>query len=927
VVLAALLLNANRPVSVERLVDILWGESPPSSARVTVQNYVRRIRVGSSRAANDELIETTAEGYRAVVASDQLDLLRFEDLVGRARSARAVDEARTAVTCYRDALSLWTGEPLPDLVRWLAPEVSWLTDLHLTVVEEWAEFELASGDEMTMGRENSRPDLVGQLSVFAAKWPLRESLRSHLMRALHAEGRTADALSEYAKARTTLVSELGVEPGPKLRAAHREVLRGGTGELGQRLTPSQLPRGISLLAARERAVADLDALLDTGSFAAGAIAVVTGTAGVGKTTLAVHWAQRIADRFPDGNLFVNLRGYDVVGLPVRPEEALRGFLQALGVAEEAVPKNTEAMAGLYRSVLADRRVLVVLDNAADAEQVRPLLPGAGDCVTVVTSRDRLLSLTVVDEAGSTHLELLTEAESMSLLRGRLGGGRVEAEPGAVSEIVARCAGLPLALSIAAARVAADPQLPLATLAAHLANPGRSSLDVLRFGDRTTELRSVLSRSTDVLDEEVARVFRLLGLHPGPDFTAESTAHLVARSQRQAHVWLDDLCRASLLIEHRPGRYSFHDLLRSHAMELAADHEALEEQTAALRRFFGHLLDTASIALNAIYPPWTAPGHPGSPSAARTSPDDCSQPIGSDERMDPNLARAWLNEEDGVVAAAIQKAAEWPGLEGYAWRLAKALTYCQSGRGLLGEAIAILEISLAACLRTDDRAGEASVRRGLGQNYMRQGLYADAERELRASQDLRHDADASVRGVGLLCLAGIQELLGDRVGALDRRRVALALLKEAGDDLGVAMAENDIGWGLTLGGRHDQALDHCLGSLAIFRALGNRLGIASTLDSLGHIYLHLGRHADAITSYVEAVGIIQEEKRYFHLTNILDHLGAAYHSAGDHGAARSAWQLALDLLEELGHPNAAVVRSKLDPSAPKVAGGSTFDSSD
>ncbi|MGL5824579.1 MAG: AfsR/SARP family transcriptional regulator [Nocardioides sp.] len=911
VLLAVLLFNANRSVSVEALIAAIWGETPPRTARVTVQNYIRRLRAVLDVDIEDRLIETTAAGYRLTVATDEVDLLRFIDEIGSAQSATSAGRTDVAIKHYRAGLAMWRDEPIPDLARagWLRSEVSELVESHLAAVEEWADLELAADRSAGGGAE-----LIAALTGLIAHWPLRESLRALLMRALYASGRTADALAEYTKARLTLVNELGVEPGPQLLAAHQHVLGGHRMEPGRHLVPAQLPPMVPELTGRDNALAELDRLLD-GHLGWGgnqcAIAAVSGTAGVGKTALAVHWAHQVAHRFPDGQLYVNLRGFDPAGLPVRPDEALRGFLTALGVVDQAVPDTVPAQSALFRSLVADRELVIVLDNAAGAEQVRPLLPGAGGCVTVITSRDRLLALVAANGATSVRLDLLAEESSVELLRRRAGAQRIDAEPDAAREIATHCAGLPLALAIAAARIAADPHLPLATLAGELADPARQSLDVLRSGDRSTELREVLSWSTQALEPEAARVFRLLGLHPGPDFTPQATAHLVERDEQQTHALLDDLCRAHLLVELRPGRYSFHDLLRAHAAELAARHETSDDQTAALRRLFEHLLITSAAASSIVDPRRRGLYQQVRRSSVRPpAPSLASEPC-SGAHMDRAAAQSWLTHQTFVLSVAIQRAAELPGLEGFAWRLNSTTSFHRTGCGQLKESIRLHEIALSACLRLADQIGEAEARLGLGATYTYLGSFDAAARELRAAHRLALDAgDQLLEAHVHERQCALMDRTGDARGALDQSLVSLAAFREIGDDFAAATAENNLGWCLTLLGDHKAALAYCERALAFNRKVDDQIALATCLDSLGRIYLHLGRHAESIESYVEAVAIVQEEGRHLQLSEYIWHLGDAYHTTGDHQAARSSWQGSLDLLEELDHPNAAVLRAKL-----------------
>ncbi len=897
VVLVALLLAAGRSLSTERLVDSIWGEAPPATARVTLQNYVKRLRAGLGA----DCIETTAEGYRIAVTRDQLDLHQFRDHVDRARLATNAGDTGQAVECYRSALTLWRGDPLPDLQGsgWLESEISLLVDSQLQVTEEWAAAELASGGSA---------ELVGPLTVLARRWPLRESLRALLIRALHGCGRTADGLAEYTSARTALVEELGVDPGEQLSAAHRRVLGATTIESAPRPRPAQLPAVTPWLVGRADALARLDQLIDGGEAAhalagnrAGAIAAISGTAGVGKTSLAVHWAHHAAHRFPDGQLYVDLRGYDPTGPPMDPGEALLGFLTALGVAGQAMPSDAAARAALFRTLVATRRMLVVLDNARDAEQVRPLLPGIGGCMAVVTSRDRLTSLVAADGARPIDLDLLTPAEAVDLLRHRLGSDRVEADPGAVRALADHCARLPLALSIAAARVSHS-RLSVAELAAQLTDPRRGPLELLRSGDRGTDVRDVLSWSTDALDSETARVFRLLGLHPGPDFTPEATAHLVDRDQRHTHALLDDLTRAQLLIEHRPDRYAFHDLLRAHAIELTAGHDTREDQQAAIRRLLDQLTDVAVDAHAAICPSSVFAVRPP---RSRATTDGGSQ-VG-----DLFAAREWLRREDRVVAAAIRHSSKRPGFGRSTWPLVFCTGFERIGRGELTENLALHHLALTAVIRSGDGIGEAWIRLGLGSSHAYLGSFTEAERELQTAHDLaRDEGDTGLHAQAHVRLTACHDRQGDIAAALRHSQAALDIYGDSDHEIAVAAAQNSLGFCLSRAGEHDRALPHCVEALAAFRRWGDRQGMAATLDSLGHIHLHLGQHLEAIGSYVEAVEVLAETGRHLQLAEVVWHLGDAYDATDDRAAAHASWQSSLDLLEQLDHPSADVLRAKL-----------------
>jgi NB-ARC domain len=424
------------------------------------------------------------------------------------------------------------------------------------------------------------------------------------------------------------------------------------------VAPRQLPPAVRHFAGRKAELAALAGqLLEAADTVV--ISAVGGTAGVGKTALAVYFAHQVADHFPDGQLYVNLRGFDPTGLPVAPAEAIRGFLDAFGVPAERLPVAVEAQAALYRSVLAGRRVLVVLDNARDAEHVRPLLPGSPGCMVLVTSRNQLTSLIAADGARPVDLDLLTIAEARQLLACRLGADRVAAEAPAVEEIITCCARLPLVLSIVAARAATHPQFPLASLADELRG-ARGSLHAFPAGDAAADPRAVFSWSYQQLSPQAARLFRLLGLHPGPDISTHAAASLAASPTGQARAWLCELTRAHLVTERSPGRFAFHDLLRAYAVEQACAHDTEDEQKAAISRVLDHYLytaGTASFLLHRRTRALTLPPPP--PEVLPEEPPDFA------------AGWAWLDTEYPVLLAAIEQAAAI-GRDARVWQLAWTL---------------------------------------------------------------------------------------------------------------------------------------------------------------------------------------------------------------------------------------------------------------
>jgi DNA-binding SARP family transcriptional activator len=578
IVLGALLAQANQVVSFEQLTEVVWDGAGPPGARPTLRNYVKRLRQILGPAVGGR-IRTHDPGYLIEVTEAELDLLRFTQLCRSGGAAVRAGSWERAETALAEALQLWRGPALVDIPSdaLRRDEVPRLEQLRLQAVEWRLEAQLQLGLHV---------ELVPQLQGLVAQHPLHERFYAQLMLACYRAGRRADALAVYHDGRRLLIDELGVEPGPELRSLQQRILAGdlplwtpppaesgltpgvppatliasdgalaGAGAAGSGLAsmpPRQLPPISRYFAGRTAELNALDALLDQVAPDGGAVVIsaIGGTAGVGKTALALHWAHRVAARFPDGQLYVNLRGFDPSGTPVPPADAIRGFLDALQVPPAAIPADPQAQAGLYRSLLATRRFLIVLDNARHAQQVRPLVPGAPGCLVVVTSRSRLTGLVASEGAYALTLDLLTEAEASELLAQRLGGRRLADEPEARSELIRLCARLPLALSITTARAAMDPDLSLAAVAAELRE---ARLDALTTGEVAMDVRAVLSWSCQNLSGPGAQMFRLLAVHPGPDIGAAAAASLAGLPLPQARTVLAELTGAHLIEETAPGR--------------------------------------------------------------------------------------------------------------------------------------------------------------------------------------------------------------------------------------------------------------------------------------------------------------------------------------------------------------------------------------
>jgi len=624
IVLATLLLGHGSTISAASLAEALWDVSPPPNAPAVIRTYVMRLRrtlgpVGARIAGRPSgwIVE--------LLRPEEFDLDEAESLWRAARLAAGAGQWQEVSSALSRALSLWRGEALTDVPSaFLARrELDRLDELRLQLTQARIDADLQ------LGRHD---ELVAELRRLAAEYPLREHIRAQLMLACYRCGDQAAALAVYQDAYRTLAEELGVEPGRELREMHQrmlaadpalaapvlqqETIQTTPGPPQQLLTrppvPRQLPDAPASFTGRAAELSALSAIAGEPVGLAGTVVVtaIGGMAGIGKTALALHWAHQVSNRFPDGQLYAGLRGFDPSGQPATAAEAIRGMLGALGVPADQIPPDLDAQAGLYRTLLTGRRMLIMLDNARDEQQVRPLLPAAEGCLVIVTSRNRLTGLAATHAARLLTVDLLTTGEARALLAARLGRARAAAEPAAISELAELCARLPLALVIVAARAAARPVQPLAALAAELRDASRR-LDGLDDRDPATSVRGVFSRSYQQLTPSAARMFRLLGVHPGPDVTAPAAASLAATPLPQASAALAELTATHLITEHSPGRYALHDLVRAYAAEQAHAEESADDLHAATGRLLDHYLHTANpSALQSSVPtPWCTENRP------------------------------------------------------------------------------------------------------------------------------------------------------------------------------------------------------------------------------------------------------------------------------------------------------------------------------
>lgn len=651
--LTVLLLRPNQRVSGNRLTMALWGDKPPPSAPGVLRTYVTGLRKSLQLGGSGELpwLATEPGGYRLALEPSDLDLAVFDDLLAHGQRALAAGNAASAARLLSSALALWRGMPAEDVAldSDSTAILIGLPERRITAEEALADAELALGNHA---------DLIGRLRVLVAEQPLRERLCGQLMLALYRVGRKAEALEEFRALRRRMIDQLGVEPSARLRGLQREILAEVPPPAPALLAvvPRQLPPDIADFSGRDAQLRRVAGLLPAGADRQPPpVVVITGMAGVGKTTLAVHFAHQVADRFPDGQLCLDLHGYaDIEPMPAA--EALRRLLRVLGARR--VPGDPDEAAAMYRTLLAGKRMLILLDNAGTASQVRPLLPASPGCLVLVTSRSRLPGLLARTGAVPVTVGPFAESEGMDLLRKILGGPRLAAEPAAAAAIVAHYSGLPLALRIAAEHATYRPRLTLGGLAGELAAE-QDRLRVLTFDAASdTTVRSVFSWSYRGLPPDAARAFRLLGLHPGPEASTPAAAALIGGTVTEAARALDALAGAHLLDEAAAGRYRFHDLLLAYAVERAAADETPRERAAAIRRVLLWYLYTAEAADRVLTP---ARRH----APLETPPQESGQPLAF---SDDAQALAWCATEHGNLVAAVAAAAE-AGADDIARRLA------------------------------------------------------------------------------------------------------------------------------------------------------------------------------------------------------------------------------------------------------------------
>ncbi|MEU9692933.1 AfsR/SARP family transcriptional regulator [Amycolatopsis japonica] len=966
ILLGVLLARANQPVPVDVLTGALWGDRRDPRHAQRLQLHVHRLR---GVLAEPERLSFGEAGYRLRVLPGELDSERFASLFEEAREVADEDPQRT-VDVLRGALGLWQGDPFRDVdVPLLADWAQRLAELRSVALETLYQAELACGLNAA---------IIGELTELVRRYPVRERLHGLLMTALYRAGQQAEALQAYRTARDTLVEELGVDPGPELRELHQRMLAGeslGPEEKAPLASvPAQLPVDVRGFVGRDAELAELDGLLATGETAV--VSAVAGTAGVGKTALAVRWAHRVRDRFPDGQLYVDLRGYGP-DQPVSPEDALAGFLRALDLDGAAIPQDLAERAARFRTLVARRRMLIVLDNARTVEQVRPLLPGSPSCFVVATSRDALAGLVAREGAHRLDLDRLPGEDARVLLRELL-TDRVDAEPEAAAALVERCARLPLALRIAAELIRSRPARGLGEFVDELSRQ-QDALDLLDVdGDPQTAVRAVFSWSYRKLDAVAARMFRLLGLHPGHDTDDHAAAALAGTGPRETRRALDVLRRAHLVDQSPDGRYRSHDLLRAYAAELAESTDSADERQAASSRLLDHYLFTASAAMDVIARDDYAP-RPKAPAPHGEAPvfstyDHAWRWLDAERanllevcghggpasviHLSETVWRyldtgGFYDDADSLHTRTVDAARELEDERAEA-KARRALGVTMSRRGRDREAIDHLEWAMAAFQRTGDAGFEAATLSFLGCVYGKRGELEEAHRRferalaltdpdeswylhcavrINHSQNLlslglpeearRHldvafalcqeNHDEHIESNAVNLLAKVYLHSGHDDDAFDHAQRGLALARAASFRTQEADCLRVLGVVYRRRGDGEQALRHHEEAATLARAIGDTEVITETLNALGATHGSAGRHAEALHRYGDALAVATEAGHHEQVAHAHAGIGDVHAERGEHDEARRHWLRVLDFYRDLDVPQAAEIRAKLSRS--------------
>lgn len=911
---AMLLLQGGRVSSFDEIYAALWGDDPPRGAFGTLRTYVSRVR--RLLEGTNATIDTAGGGYALRTSPDAVDVAQFEALLRRGRALGRAADLDAAASTLTDALALWRGEGLDGVPGPYAAKQ------RVRLQEE----RLAAMSLRLAALLDTGEPVVPDLATLVGQYPYREELRTLLMRALYRDGRQSEAIDTYHAGVQLLGDELGLGPGPALRETYQRILvsdptlvvaRPATGTStavaagtdpaastrhGSVMRPAQLPADQRGFVGRHRELAWADTLLD--AHAAPTSANISGMGGIGKSTLAVHWAHRNTAAFPDGQLYVDLRGFDHTRAPVDPHDALTRLLESLGVSGEHVPDSLDARAALYRSALADRKILVLLDNARDAEQVRPLLPGTPGSLALITSRDRLVALRVTGTE-SIHLDVLPEDEATALLTRRVGPERAAFDPGSMKRIVRATGGLPLALAVVGARLGDDADVSLATIADELST-ARTVLDSLGDPDPTVDVRAVLSWSCTSLGPATLRALYQLAMLPEASFDAAAARSAIGGRDLDV---VDALVRASLLIRTGSGRYTLHDLVRAYAGELAM--ERPEERRAAIVRAMDHYLGSAHEASILLEP--------------RRVPLDLPDPaVGAEvvRQSDTATAFAWFAEHRRALRAAVELAVA-EGLDKRAWQLAWCLAAYLHRAGYWSDAVALWQVGLAAAERCGSTVGRARTHQGLGvamgmqQGVGASGLYQPAGAEASGRSARTHlaeairlylSADMRTAAAWASVTVGSYNDADTEPGAVTE---ALEKALELSDDPSLqATVLNNLSVHYASLGDGPRAVATAREVMTRLVALDDAVAVAHATDTLGMAQMADGDAEGAITSFREAARAFLEIGDPMNQGISLTNLGDAHAATGDVSAAQDVRAEALAVLDGTGHPVTDRLRTQL-----------------
>ncbi|GAB3931786.1 BTAD domain-containing putative transcriptional regulator [Kribbella albertanoniae] len=864
--LAVLALRAGQICTAEELLDLVWEDNPPGTGLKVLPPYIYRLR----RILPADFVARTADGYVLRLPAGSLDVDDFETAAAAAGRLRESGDLDSAAAEYTRALAHFRGEPLAGLSgSFLAAQRHRLTERRDKVF----------GDRVDLDLDRGRAsELIAELVPAVEAKPFDERLAGQLMRALAADARQADALAVYTRTRETLVDQLGVEPGPALRAIHQNILRN---EAAAR-TRDELPYAGASFVGREREVAALVQALGPGPAEIPPVVAVDGMGGVGKTALVVHTARRLSPRYPDGVLYVDLHGHSPSQQPRNVKAALDHLLVGAGVGATAIPTELEAARSLWRTTVAGRRMLIVLDNVANSSTVLPLLPGSPTCGVLITSRNQL---TGVDVRERLHLDLLTPTDATDLLTQLVGAERAGEDVAASNGLIRRCGSLPLALRIAGARLRHRPSWTVAHVNERLDRADRRLAELTADGIGVT---ATFALSYDQLQPELQRFFRLLSVLPGRDLDQYGAAALLDCTPHEASDLAEALVDANLLLQPVPGRYEPHDLIREYAAQLAAATDPPAALTAAADRLLEYYVQVCFNPFSRYEGMWFfEPGR---------RPPRATPSFGNLEH-----AKAWADAEADNLAAAVEYSAT-AGDAVRTWQLALAAVNYLERRGKVQQQNRVLELALAAAESIGDLEAQARVLLATGRLIrMQQGAHASVDKLRDGLARLPADGDLLLRGH---LYAG----LGTALRTLDPEGEALALLREAAR-LGREL-KNDrlLTQALTSQGiihanapNHAAAVEAYEEAVAVFERTMRGGLMADALSGLTGSYLGLGRIEDAIATGNAAYELAVELGNKFSMPWALGALGKAYRARGDLELAVSTHRRAVVAAEQIGSP--------------------------